>query len=116
MIWSERVIVALPENHPLTAHNVVHWGELRHETILLSQHGPEPEFHMLLISKMGATDPCPVLRHDVALVRLLTLVGAGSGVLLALEGATGAAYPGFTIREVHDAEGPTRLSFRPYWR
>ncbi|WP_396604306.1 LysR substrate-binding domain-containing protein [Bradyrhizobium sp. YCK136] len=116
LVWSERLVVALPENHPLTARNVVHWGELRHETLLLSQHGPGPEFHKLLVSKMGASDPCPVLRHDVALDRLLTLVGAGWGVLLALEGATGATYPGVTFREVHDAEGPTRLSFRAYWR
>ncbi|MGY4403561.1 DNA-binding transcriptional LysR family regulator [Bradyrhizobium sp. USDA 3315] len=48
--------------------------------------------------------------------RLLTLVGADRGLLLALEGATGAAYQGVTFREVHDAEGPTRLSFRAYWR
>jgi DNA-binding transcriptional LysR family regulator len=116
LVWSERVVVALPENHPLTARNVVHWSELRHETLLLSQHGPGPEFHKLLISKLGASDPCPVLRHDVSLDRLLTLVGAGWGMLLALEGATGATYPGVTFREVHDAEGPTRLSFRAYWR
>ncbi|MBB4428297.1 DNA-binding transcriptional LysR family regulator [Bradyrhizobium sp. CIR48] len=52
----------------------------------------------------------------MALDRLLTLVGADWGVLLALEGAAGAAYQGVTFREVHDAEGPTRLSFRVYWR
>ncbi|MBH5385010.1 LysR family transcriptional regulator [Bradyrhizobium diversitatis] len=116
LVWSERVVVALPENHPLTARNAVHWGELRHETLLLPQHGPGPEFHKLLISKMGCSDHCQLLRHDVALDRLLTLVGAGWGVLLALEGATGVAYPGVVFREVHDAEGPTRLSFRAYWR
>ncbi|MGY3133781.1 DNA-binding transcriptional LysR family regulator [Bradyrhizobium sp. USDA 4501] len=82
----------------------------------MSEHGPGPEFHKLLISKMGSSDSCPLLRHDVALDRLLTLVEAGWGVLLALEGATGAAYPGVTFHEVHDAEGPARLSFRAYWR
>jgi DNA-binding transcriptional LysR family regulator len=116
LVWSERVVVALPENHPLTGRDVVHWSELRDETLLLSQHGPGPEFHKLLVSKMGASDPCPLRRHDVALDRLLTLVGAGWGILLALEGATGATYPGVTFREVHDPEGPTRLSFRAYWR
>ncbi|GLR90248.1 LysR family transcriptional regulator [Bradyrhizobium iriomotense] len=116
LVWSERVVLALPDSHPLTGRNVVHWGELRRETLLLSQHGPGPEFHKLLISKLGSSDVCPVLRHDVALDRLLTLVGAGWGVLLALEGATGATYPGVTFREVHDADGPTRMSFRAYWR
>lgn len=65
---------------------------------------------------MGCFDPCQLLRHDVGLDRLLSLVGAGWGVLLVLESATGAAYPGVTFREVHDAEGPTRLSFRAFWR
>ncbi|MCP3418650.1 LysR family transcriptional regulator [Bradyrhizobium brasilense] len=116
LLWSERVVVALPQTHRLTARDVVHWSELREEALLSSQHGPAPELLKLLISKMGGSDPCRLLYHDLALDRLLTLVGADWGVLLALEGATGAAYQGVTFREVHDAEGPTRLSFRAYWR
>jgi len=116
LLWSERVVVALPKSHPLTARDVVHWGELRHEALLLTQRGPGQELVKLLISKMGGSDPRRLLHHDVALDRLLTMVGTDWGVLLALEGATGAAYQGVTFREVHDAEGPTRLSFRAYWR
>ncbi|MGY3133783.1 DNA-binding transcriptional LysR family regulator [Bradyrhizobium sp. USDA 4501] len=116
LLWSERVVVALPQTHPLTARDVIHWSELREEALLSSQHGPAPELLKLLISKMGGSEPCRLLYHDVALDRLLTLVGADWGVLLTLEGATGAAYQGVTFREVHDAEGPTRLSFRAYWR
>jgi len=115
-VWSERVIVALPEDHPLSSRDVVQWTELACESLLLPQRGPGPEFLKLLVSKIGCSDPCRVLRQDVGLDRLLTLVGAGWGVLLALEGATGAAYPGVTFREVHDSEGPTRLTFRAYWR
>ena len=65
---------------------------------------------------MGYSDPCPLLRHNIGLDRLLTLVGAGWGIPLVLESATGVTYPGVTFREVYDAEGPTRLSFRAYWR
>lgn len=115
-VWSERIAVALPEGHVLTSRDIVHWSELRHEPLLLPQRGPGPEFLKLLIARVGCSDPCRVLHHDVGLDRLLTLVGAGWGVLLALEGATGAAYPGVTFREVHDSEGPTRLNFRAYWR
>jgi len=42
--------------------------------------------------------------------------GAGSGRLLRLKGETGATYEGVTFRDVQDADGPTRLSFRAYWR
>lgn len=115
-VWSERVIVALPQDHPLSGRDVIHWCELRHESMLLPQRGPGPEFLKLLIGKIGCSDPCRLLRHDVALDRFLALVGAGWGVLLALEGATGGVYPGVTYREVHDADGPTRLTFRAYWR
>ena len=116
LVWSERVVIALPEDHPLSDHVAVHWADLRHEALLLPRRGPGPEFLRLLVSKVGGSDPCRLLRHDVALDRFLTLVGAGWGMLLALEGATGAAYPGVTFREVHDAEGPTRLNFRARWR
>jgi DNA-binding transcriptional LysR family regulator len=115
-VWSERVVVALPEDHPLASRDVVHWSDLRHEALLLPQRGPGPEFLKLLVSKVGRSDPCRLLRHDVGLDRLLTLVGAGWGILLALEGATGAVYPGVTYREVHDTDGPTRLTFRAHWR
>ena len=49
-------------------------------------------------------------RHDVSLDRLLTLVGCGLGVLLALEGATGASYPGLTFREIHDGGAPAQVA------
>jgi DNA-binding transcriptional LysR family regulator len=116
LLWSERVVVALPKSHPLTGRDVVHWGDLREEALLLTPRGPGPELAKLLVSRLRNSDPCRLLHHDVALDRLLTLVGAEWGVLLTLEGATGAAYEGVTFREVHDAEGPTRLSFRAYWR
>jgi DNA-binding transcriptional LysR family regulator len=93
-VWSERVVVALPEDHPLSSREVVHWSELQRESLLLAQRGPGPEFLNLLVSKLRCSAPCRFLRHDVALDRLLTLVGASWGILLALEGATGAAYPG----------------------
>ncbi|QAY95227.1 LysR family transcriptional regulator [Methylovirgula ligni] len=115
-VWSERVVVALPEDHPLASRDVVHWSDLRHEALLVPQRGPGSEFLKLLASKKRHPDPCRILRHDVGLDRLLTLVGAGWGILLALEGATGAAYPGVTYREVHDTNGPARLAFRAYWR
>ncbi|MGY4403681.1 LysR substrate-binding domain-containing protein [Bradyrhizobium sp. USDA 3315] len=116
LLWSERIVAALPANHPLTGRDVIHWGELRHESLLMSQRGPGPEFLNLLISKLGTFDPCPLLCHDVGLDRLLSLVGVGWGILLILESATGATYPDVTFRGVHDAEGPTRMSFRAYWR
>jgi len=115
-VWSERIVVALPDGHPLCAKEFVGWEDLRGEPVLLPQRGPGPEVLKLLKSKVGSLEPSKVARHDVALDRVLTLVGGGCGVLLALEGATGVVYPGVVFREVHEASGPTRLDFQALWR
>ena len=115
-VWSERIVVALPEDHPLSEQAAVHWSDLKDQPLLLPQRGPGPEFLQLLASKLASPHLCRILRHDVGLDRLLTLVGIGTGILLGLEGATGAVYPGVVYREVHEAAGATRLSFRACWR
>jgi DNA-binding transcriptional LysR family regulator len=115
-IWSERVVVAVPTDHPLSGREEVHWHDLETESILLPQRGPGPEFHKLLVERVGRPASCDLRRHDVSLDRLLTLVGCGHGVLLALEGATGASYPGVTFREIHDGGTAARVGFRAIWR
>ena len=115
-VWSERVVIALPEGHPLSDREAVHWDDLKREPLVLPQRGHGPEFHRLLVRKLVSPDPHQLRHHDISLDRALTLVGAGWGVVLALEGDTGATHPGIVFREVHDAEGPTRMNFRAYWR
>lgn len=115
-VWSERLVVAFQEDHPLAGREAVHWQDLRNEAVLLPQRGPGPDFLRLLTRHFGRLDACDLQQHDVSLDRLLTLVGAGLGILLALEGATGATYPGVAFREVHDDGGPTRLGFHAIWR
>ena len=115
-VWSERVVAAIPEQHPLIREDVIHWSQLRGAQILMPQRGPGPEFLNLLVGKIGSLDGFQLQRHDISLDRLLTLVGVGAGILLALEGATGGSYPSVAFREVHDHEGQTRLGFRAIWR
>lgn len=115
-VWSERVVVALPEEHPLSRRETIHWADLKAEVLLVPLRGPGPEFLKLLANKLGCQVATRLNRHEVSLDRLLTMVGAGWGILVALEGATGATYPGVTFREIHESDGPTRLSFSAYWR
>lgn len=115
-VWSERIVVAIPELHLLSRQNVIHWHDLQHEAIFMSQCGPGRQLAELLARKIGHRNACRLLHQNAGLDRLLTMVGSGWGLLLALEGATGAVYPGVVFREVHDAEGVTRLNFRALWR
>jgi len=115
-VWSERVVAAIAENDPLCGRDVIHWNDLAQESLLLPLRGPGPEFHQLLTNRLGDSKFSRVIFHDVALDRFLTLVGAGCGILLALEGATGVSYQGVCFREIHDSDGPTRLMFHAIWR
>ncbi|MGE4281501.1 MAG: LysR substrate-binding domain-containing protein [Magnetospirillum sp.] len=115
-VWSERVVAAIPEDHPFSNHEVIHWSDLVDQPLLLPRRGAGPEFLKLLASRMGGSDSCHLFHHYEANDGLLTLVGAAWGILLVLEGVTGAAETGVVFREVHDAQAPARLNFRACWR
>jgi DNA-binding transcriptional LysR family regulator len=115
-LWSERVIAALRTDHPLSKEEVVRWPDLAGETILLPQNGPGPELERLLLARLGEYGAQRVLRQEVSLDRLLSLVAVGYGILLMLEGGTGIHYENITYREIHEGEGPIRLDFTAYWR
>ncbi len=115
-LWSERIIVALPESHLLTRSAVVRWSELVCERILVPRLGPGPELERLIAGKLDGADSVRLSYQDAGLDRLLSLVSAGFGILLLLEGGTGANYDDVVFREVHDDIGPVRLNFAAYWR
>ena len=115
-LWSERVIVALPEGHLLNEQGAVDWRQLLVERIILPLHGPGPELESVMAAKLNGDKPHRVLRQDSGLDRLLSLVSAGYGVLLMLEGGTGLKHDGVVYREVRDSRELTRLGFTAYWR
>ncbi len=85
-IWSERILLALPEGHPLVGWETIYWTDLVGETILLSQCGQGRELEELLISKFGASEDRPrIERHDVNQSIIKSLVGVVAGVTLVLE-------------------------------
>lgn len=47
-IWSERILLTLPEGHPLSDRETIYWTDLVGETILLSQCGQGRELEELL--------------------------------------------------------------------
>jgi DNA-binding transcriptional LysR family regulator len=115
-LWSERVIAALPEGHPLTEKPSLLWADLAGQPLLVQQRGPGPEMQRLLAARLDPFGAQRLLHQDVSIDRLMSLAGAGFGIYLMLEGATGARYDGVVYREVHDQGGPTRFNFAAYWR
>jgi DNA-binding transcriptional LysR family regulator len=116
-LWSERIVVTLPEGHALAASETIYWTDLRGETLLLSEHDPGPEIQDLLVTKLASPGDRPkVVRHDVSRESIKSLVGAGFGVSLMTEACFGVSFAGVVYREVRDGAGPVRIGYSGHWR
>jgi DNA-binding transcriptional LysR family regulator len=116
-LWSERILLALLEGHPLASKDVVYWTDLRGETVLLSQYDPGRELEDLLMSKLVSPEIRPKFaRHDVSRGIIKSLIAAGFGVSLVTESDIGANFSGLTYRELRDGIGPSRVGFSAHWR
>nr|WP_245475991.1 LysR family transcriptional regulator [Mesorhizobium sp. M7A.F.Ca.US.006.01.1.1] len=116
-LWGERVLVAVPESHPLAGKEIVYWTDLRGETFLLSQRDPGPELRDILLAKLASPGVQPkIAGQDVSREGVMSLVGAGLGVSLMCEAGIGARYAGVVYRDVQDGNGPSRISYAAYWQ
>jgi len=116
-LWSERILVSLPEDHVLAASPVVYWTDLRSETVLLSQYDPGRELEDLLISHLSSpTDRPKIERHDVSRGIIKSLISMKLGISLVLESDIGASFAGLVYRELRGGNGPTRVGFSAHWR
>ncbi|MPZ44883.1 MAG: LysR family transcriptional regulator [Betaproteobacteria bacterium] len=117
VLWSERIIVALPEDHPLAANEIIYWTDLKRERFLLSERDPGPEIQEILISKLASPGDRPdVVKHDVSPENIKSLVGAGRGVSLMCEACMGASFAGVVYREARDGNGSTRIGYHAFWK
>ena len=116
-LWSERIMVAVPESHTLAAKEAIYWIDLRDEKLLLGRRDPGPELQDLLIAKLASPGDRPNIVHqDVSRGSLISLVGAGFGVTLLTEASSGANIAGVVYREVRDGAEPARLGYSAHWR
>lgn len=116
-LWSERIMVALSEAHPLAPRDFVYWTDLKSERFVMSLRDPGPEIRDILLGKLALPGDQPFIKqvkaHHSAVVGVVT---GNRGITLACESSSVPAWPGVVFREVRDGNGPTRLGFVAYWR
>ena len=115
-LWSERILVALPEDHDLAKRDIIYWTDLRGQKLLMSRYDPYWEFEHLLVSKLMAIDDRPIIEHhDVSRSILKSLVSMRFGLGLMLESDIGVGVPAVVYRELQDGLGPARIGFSAFW-
>lgn len=117
LLWSERILISVPQDHRLAAREIIYWTDLRNEKILLSEYDPGREFEDLLISKLVKPEDRPrIERHDVSRGIIKSLTSMGLGLSLVMESDIGASFAGLVYRELQDGAGRSRADFYAHWR
>jgi DNA-binding transcriptional LysR family regulator len=114
-LWQEAGMVALPERHPLAGSALVLWQDLAGETFIVTSRGSGPEARATVQSLLPDGHTVRFAAHDVGREGMFNLVGAGLGVAVLAESASGASYPGVVFRPVGDETGPTTVDAAAYW-
>ncbi|MCK1655342.1 LysR family transcriptional regulator [Bradyrhizobium sp. 149] len=116
-VWSERFLLVLPGDHPLASRKLVHWSDLRNETLLLSQRDPDADLELRLVSGLLADHECPrIERHNVSRGLVKSLVSMGLGFSVGMESDLGATFAGVVYRELEGEIGHARIQFYAQWR
>jgi len=82
-IWTEPLLVALPERHPLAGRDATTWADLAGETFLVRHGGTGPQVQdHILLRLAGRWPTSSIQRFDVERGTLLSMVGHGFGITI----------------------------------
>jgi DNA-binding transcriptional LysR family regulator len=116
LLWSEPVLVALPETHQLAHNAVLQWTDLKNDTLLVGRRDAGPAIQELMITKLPSPEDRPrIVSCDISRESIKSLVGASFGLALMLEASSGAVFEGVVHREIQDGTAPTHMSVVANW-
>lgn len=116
-LWSEHMLVVLPEGHELATREALYWTDLRNETVVLRQYDSVRAPEDLGIPKEGSPDdPSRTKFHNVGRGTILDLVSMGLGISLVGESDIAASIAGIVYHQIGRGAEPDRVSYSAYWR
>ena len=116
LLWSERIIVALPAGHRLTSNDMIYWTDLKGEFFLLSRRDPGPDLSNIIVQNLSAPGEAPdIASWDVSSESILAMLETAHRISVHCESCAGLTYPGVVYREVRDASGPSYIPFTACW-
>jgi DNA-binding transcriptional LysR family regulator len=116
-LWTERLMLAVPESHSLVEADAIHWTDLRGEVFVLPTDGIGPVVANVLTAKLGAQGYRPhIILQDTSIESVISTVTIGRYITLTTEASNGVQWPGLKLLEISDNGGPARLDFALYWR
>jgi DNA-binding transcriptional LysR family regulator len=116
-LWSERLMLALPEAHTLIDAETIHWTDLRREVFVLPSQCGGPVIANLLSNRLAAHGyKAGILLQETAQENILGMVTLGKFISIVGESALGITRPGLVFREINEPNGLARLDYSAFWR
>jgi len=113
-LWTERVFVAMPSDHPLGMLDELGWKDLRGQPFIVSEADPGPEIHDYIVKHLADLGEHPsVERHNVGRDNLMQIVALGRGLTLTSEATTAACFPGVIYRPIMGESLPFSAVWSP---
>lgn len=113
-IWTEPLMVALPDGHPLANRPAVTWADLAGETFLVRHGGSGPQVHDHIVLRLAGRWLTPsIQRFDVERGTLLSMVGQGFGITIV--GAATSLHPTSGVVFLPFADEPEPVPFSAVW-
>jgi len=107
-ICRERLIVALPVDHPLAEREALSWTSFDGEKILVQGWEESQAQREFLASFLGSG--AKFHAHAAGKQSMFALVGAGFGITFAVESQSEATFPGLVFRPIDEADARVVIS------
>src|SRR3546814_4623598 len=89
-LWTERLMLAVPDGHPLVEADAIHWTDLRSEVFVLPTDGIGPVIANVLTSKLGAHGyRANIILQDTSIESVISTVTIGRYITLTTEASNG---------------------------
>ena len=80
-LWQERVHIALPRSHPLSASKSLYWSQLKNERFIVTKGEPGPEVRDYIVRRIGDYSTYPLVDFcSVHQETLMHMVAIGKGI------------------------------------
>lgn len=113
-IWTEPLVAALPDRHPLAEQSAVTWADLAGETFLVRYGGTGPQVHDHILLRFAGRWPAPsILRFEVERCTLLSMVGQGFGITIVA--AASSLLPTLGVAFLPITDEPEPIAFSAVW-
>lgn len=110
-IWTEPLLAALPDRHPLAGQPAVTWADMADETFLVRYGGTGPQVHDHIVMRLSGRWSAPsILRFDVERGTLLSMVGQGFGITIVGAATALLATSGVVYLPIEDEPEPVAFS------